>query len=79
MTRSRAQASAHQFSTVLQRLRNNPGKIAYRKSWHGDDWIYIGLGYNKRPVLYRHHGIHSDPYSVQQDDLFANDWEVEDG
>ena len=34
---------------------------------------------NKRLTLCVHDGIHSDPYSVQQTDLFASDWMVEDG
>ena len=34
---------------------------------------------NRRQVLYIHDGIHSDVYSVQQSDLFMNDWEVEHG
>lgn len=69
-----------QFTTMFSRLRGYPGKIAYRESWDEDKWLFVGTsGRNNRPVLYVHEGIHTDPYSVQQSDLFARDWEVEDG
>lgn len=67
------------FSTMLNRLKNYPKMIAYRKGWEDDRWLYVGTMPNRRQALYQHEGVHSDPYSVQQTDLFANDWEVEDG
>lgn len=72
-------SNARQFHTMFGRLKNYQNMIAYRRSWDQDRYIYIGIGVNGRPVLYLHDGVHSDPYSVQQEDLFANDWEVEDG
>lgn len=67
------------FSTMLNRLKNYDGMIAYRKGWDDDRWIYVGTLPNRMQALYLHEGVHSYPYSVQQTDIFANDWEVEDG
>ena len=67
------------FSTMLNRLKGIPCRIAFRKCWDHDKWVFIGMGPNDRQVLYLHDGIYSDPYSVQQSDLFMSDWEVEDG
>lgn len=68
------------FSTMLNRLKNYGGSIAYRKSWPEDRYIFVGtMPGNHRSVLMWHEDIHSMPYSIQQDDLFMNDWEVEDG
>lgn len=64
---------------MFNRLRSYPNQIAYRKDWDEDKWIFIGTTVSKRQALLVHDGIHSDPYSVQQSDLFARDWEVEDG
>lgn len=71
---------ACQFTTMFNKLRNYPGKIAYREGWDEDKWLFIGVSdRNRHQTLYVHEGIHTDPYSVQQSDLFAHDWEVEDG
>lgn len=67
------------FSTMLTRLKNKPNHIAYREAWDSDRYLFIGYGANRHRVLYVHDGIHSYPYSVQQPDLFMNDWEVEIG
>lgn len=67
------------FSTMLNRLKKDPTLIAYREQWDSDRYIYVGFGMNRRQVLYIHDGVHSDVYSVQQSDLFMNDWEVEHG
>lgn len=67
------------FSTMLNRLKNYDGMIAYRNGWDDDRWIYVGVLPNRMPTLYLHEGVHSYPYSVQQTDIFANDWEVENG
>ena len=67
------------FSTMLNRLKNYDNMIAYRKGWDDDRWIYVGTLPNRMQALYLHEGVHSYPYSVQQTDIFANDWEVEDG
>ena len=70
---------ASSFSTMLAKLKRDPGMIAYRKAWDPDRYVFIGYGMNRRQVLYIHDGIKSDVYSVQQSDLFMNDWEVERG
>ena len=70
---------AASFTTMFNKLRNYPNQIAYRKCWDDDKYLFIGTLMNKRLTLCVHDGIHSDPYSVQQSDLFAHDWEVEDG
>ena len=68
------------FSTMLNRLKNYNGSIAYRKSWPKDSYIFVGtMPGNHRSVLMRHEDVYSMPYSIQQDDIFMNDWEVEDG
>ena len=70
---------ACQFTTMFNKLRNNPKMIAYREGWNEDKYLFVGTLMNKRLTLCVHDGIHSDPYSVQQTDLFASDWMVEDG
>ena len=72
-------SSTKTFTSMWRHLRNRDGSIAFRSWWPEDDWIYIGTDRNRKQVVYLHRGVHSWPYSFQQDDLFASDWEVEDG
>lgn len=66
------------FSSMLNRIMNYSGEIAYRSSWPENVWISVGM-HGKQQCLLYHDDISTWPYSVQQADLFASDWRTEDG
>lgn len=64
---------------MLNRLKNKPRSIAYRKSWDDYRYIQLGLGVQNQRTLYLSDDDMFTPYVPTQRDMFMNDWEVKDG
>lgn len=65
------------FWSVFNSMIRDKGLIAYREGWPDDRYITIKAMPGGKMMIAVHDKNGFMPYSIQQEDLFIRDWEVE--